>query len=53
MEVSVTGGLNPEDLVLFKGIPVKCFISGRSLYGADDPAAVARAFKASIKEYWG
>lgn len=53
MDVSVTGGLSPEDLVLFKGIPVKCFISGRSLYGAGDPAAAAKAFKAAIKEHWG
>ena len=53
MEVSVTGGLSPEDLVLFKGIPVKCFISGRSLYGAEDPAAAAQAFKAAINEHWG
>ena len=53
MDVSVTGGLNPEDLSLFKGIPVKCFISGRSLYGVADPVAAARAFKAAIKENWG
>lgn len=51
-KVSVTGGLNPEDLRLFKGIPVKCFIAGRSLSGADDPPAVARAFRAEIDSYW-
>lgn len=52
MEVSVTGGLGPEDLVLFKGIPVKCFISGRSLYGVENPVKAARAFKAAIKQHW-
>lgn len=52
-DVSVTGGLSPEDLALFSGIPVKCFIAGRSLYGAGDPAGAARAFKAAIDRYWG
>lgn len=51
-EVSVTGGLNPEDLVLFKGIPVKCFIAGRGLYGAEDPAQAAREFKTEIGKFW-
>ena len=51
-EVSVTGGLNPDDLVLFKGIPVKCFIAGRGLYGAADPARAAREFKTAINKYW-
>ena len=51
-EVSVTGGLNSEDLVFFKGIPVKCFIAGRGLYGAEDPALAARAFKQAISQHW-
>lgn len=51
-EVSVTGGLNPKDLGIFKGIPVKCFIAGRGLYGAEDPAQAAREFKAAINNYW-
>ncbi len=50
--VSVTGGLNPEDLSLFKGIPVRCFIAGRSLSEADDPVAVAAAFRTEIERYW-
>jgi 3-keto-L-gulonate-6-phosphate decarboxylase len=52
LEVSVTGGLEPEDVARFRGIPVKCFISGRSLYGAADPAAAARAFRAAIEREW-
>lgn len=51
-EVSVTGGLTIEVLQLFKGIPVKCFIVGRNLRDADDPAAEARAYKAEIAKYW-
>jgi 3-keto-L-gulonate-6-phosphate decarboxylase len=52
LEVSVTGGLEPEDVARFRGIPVKCFISGRSLYGAADPAAAARAFRTAIEREW-
>ncbi len=51
-EVSVTGGLYADDLGIFKGIPVKCFIAGRGLYGADDPAQAARDFKDAINKYW-
>lgn len=51
-EVSVTGGLNADDLWIFKGIPVKCFIAGRGLYGADNPAQAARDFKEAINKYW-
>ncbi|HTX74197.1 MAG TPA: 3-keto-L-gulonate-6-phosphate decarboxylase UlaD [Rectinemataceae bacterium] len=52
LEVSVTGGLEPEDVARFRGIPVKCFIAGRSLYGAADPAAAAKAFRAAIEREW-
>jgi 3-dehydro-L-gulonate-6-phosphate decarboxylase len=52
-ELSVTGGLSIDDLPLFKGIPVKVFIAGRSIRDAADPAAAARAFKQRIAEYWG
>ncbi len=52
LDVSVTGGLTLETLQLFAGINVKCFITGRSLRNADDPAAEARAWKAEIARYW-
>jgi len=52
-ELSITGGLTPEELGLFKGIPVKVFIAGRSMRDASDPAAAARAFKAAIARIWG
>ncbi len=51
-DVSITGGLHPEDLVRFKGIPVMSFICARSLCETPDPAATARAFKAAIKRDW-
>jgi 3-dehydro-L-gulonate-6-phosphate decarboxylase len=52
-ELSITGGLTVEDLPLFAGIPVKVFIAGRAIRDAADPAAAARAFKASIAKLWG
>jgi 3-dehydro-L-gulonate-6-phosphate decarboxylase len=51
-EVSVTGGLTIDVLKLFKGIPVKCFIVGRNLRNAADPAAEAKAWKTEIRKYW-
>ncbi len=53
LDVSVTGGLSPEDMKLFKGIPVRSFIAGRSLYAAAALAEIAEKFRKAIKEYWG
>ena len=52
MSVSVTGGLTPDDIRRFKGIPVKCFIAGRSLGNAENPVAEAEAFRNEIEKYW-
>ena len=52
MEPSVTGGITPEDLHLFRDINVKSFIAGRALYGAADPVQAARDFHAEIRRYW-
>lgn len=51
-ELSVTGGLTPEDIATFAGIPVKAFISGRTLYGDPDPLASAERFRRAIAEHW-
>ncbi len=51
-EVSVTGGLTRDVIKLFAGIPVKCFIVGRNLRNAPDPAAEADAYRAEIAKYW-
>ncbi len=51
-DISVTGGLNPKDLVFFKEIPVTCFIAGRGLYQTEEPAQAARKFKEAINRYW-
>ena len=52
-QVSVTGGLNPEHIKLFKDFPVYSFIIGRSLYEANDPTHMALAFQTEINRYFG
>lgn len=41
IELSVTGGITPADLSLFKEIAVIAFIAGRALAEAGDPPAAA------------
>lgn len=51
-EVNVTGGLSPDSIAFFKGLPIYSFIVGRSLYEAEDPIAVARAFQTQIRNHF-
>lgn len=51
-EVSVTGGLEISDLKLFKGIPIKAFIAGRTLRDASNPIAEAQGFKNEMNKWW-
>lgn len=51
-KVSVTGGIEPEVLKLFKGVPVYAFIAGRAIHGAKDPHAAALEFKEEIDRVW-
>ncbi|MBV7404808.1 3-keto-L-gulonate-6-phosphate decarboxylase UlaD [Enterobacter sp. ENT03] len=53
LELSVTGGITPADLPLFRDINVKAFIAGRALAGATHPAQVAGEFHAHIRDIWG
>ncbi|EJA4740605.1 orotidine 5'-phosphate decarboxylase [Escherichia coli] len=53
LELSITGGITPADLPLFKDIRVKAFIVGRALAGAANPAQVAGDFHAQIDAIWG
>ncbi len=53
LELSVTGGITPADLPLFRDINVKAFITGRALAGAAHPEQVAREFHAQIRDIWG
>lgn len=53
LDLSITGGITPADLPLFKDIRVKAFIAGRALAGASDPAQVAAEFHSQIRAIWG
>lgn len=53
LKLSVTGGITPTDLPLFRDIDVKAFIAGRALAGAQNPAQVAAEFHAQIDAIWG
>ena len=53
IELSVTGGITPADLPLFKDIAVRAFIAGRALSEAPDPAGVAGDFHRQIDRIWG
>ncbi len=51
-KVTITGGLDIPDLVLFKDIPVYCIIAGRSIRDAKNPLEAAKAFQAEISRLW-
>ena len=52
IEVSITGGIVPEDIHLFKDIKnAKAFIAGRALVG-EKGKATAEAIRAEINKYW-
>lgn len=53
LQLSITGGITPADLPLFKEINVKAFIAGRALAGATNPSQVAHEFHTQIREIWG
>ncbi|WP_447881147.1 3-keto-L-gulonate-6-phosphate decarboxylase UlaD [Serratia fonticola] len=52
IELSVTGGIVPADLPLFKDIAVTAFIAGRALAEAADPVLAARQFRTAIDDIW-
>lgn len=52
LEISITGGIIPEDIHLFKDIRnAKAFIAGRALVG-EKGKATADAIRAEIAKYW-
>lgn len=53
LHLSVTGGITPKDLALFKEIKVKAFIAGRALSNAVNPPQVAQEFNSQIEHIWG
>lgn len=53
LKVTVTGGITPADVPLFRGIPIYIFIAGRSIRNADDPLAAAQNFQDVIHQTYG
>lgn len=52
LELSITGGIVPEDIYLFEGIKAKTFIAGRALAG-EKGLETAEALRAQIDRFWG
>lgn len=50
--ISVTGGIKPDELDVFKDSSVDIVIAGRSIVEAEDPNTVAATFQASLREVW-
>ncbi|MEM7128396.1 MAG: 3-dehydro-L-gulonate-6-phosphate decarboxylase [Chloroflexota bacterium] len=50
LKVTVTGGITPADVPLFKGIPIYIFIAGRAIRNADDPLTAAQEFQEIIRQ---
>ncbi|PXW44283.1 3-keto-L-gulonate 6-phosphate decarboxylase [Erwinia sp. AG740] len=51
LELSITGGIVPEDIHLFDGICAKVFIAGRAL-ASESGRATAEALRTEINKYW-
>lgn len=51
IELSITGGIVPDDLHLFKHLSAKSFIAGRALTGAQGKE-IAEQFHSEIGKYW-
>ena len=47
-DVTVTGGIKPDTIPSFDGLPVHIFIAGRGIWGADDPGRAAATYAAAI-----
>lgn len=51
IELSITGGIVPEDIHLFKDINAKAFIAGRAL-AQESGQQIADAFHSEFNKYW-
>ncbi|MGL4858260.1 MAG: 3-keto-L-gulonate-6-phosphate decarboxylase UlaD [Enterobacteriaceae bacterium] len=51
LQLSITGGIVPEDIHLFKGLNAKTFIAGRALTG-EKGQATAQALREQINRFW-
>ena len=53
LKVTITGGLQVEDLILFQGLAIHCVIAGRAIRDAKNPEQAALNFKEEIARIWG
>lgn len=51
IQLSITGGIVPQDIALFEGIKAKTFIAGRALAG-EQGQQTAEALRQQITRYW-
>lgn len=51
LELSITGGIVPEDIHLFEGIRARTFIAGRAL-ASESGQTTAEALRSEINKYW-
>lgn len=51
IDISVTGGIVPEDICLFAGISARTFIAGRAL-ATETGKSTAEALRQEINKYW-
>lgn len=51
LELSITGGIVPEDIHLFNGIKAKAFIAGRALVG-EKGKKTAESLREQINRFW-
>lgn len=51
-EVFVTGGIEIDDIKLFAGVPVYCFIVGRSITASDNPSETSKLYQEEIGKYF-
>lgn len=51
-KVYVTGGIGIEEVSLFEGVPVECFIIGRTIAKAENPSEAAKEFKEAIAKHF-
>ncbi|MDZ7293602.1 3-keto-L-gulonate-6-phosphate decarboxylase UlaD [Mycoplasmopsis pulmonis] len=51
-KVTVTGGIEVDDIKFFKDLPIYIFIAGRSIRDAKNPEQAAKDFQDEIRKYW-
>ena len=52
-KVTVTGGLTPQFMPFFEGMPVSIVICGRGIREAPDPTAAALEMRSALARVWG